>query len=186
MGEARRNRRRGPEAGNHAAARQRPLLPRSRAGRVSGTDALLADGRRHPEDLRGLVARNHPSHGRERRRHHRAAADVGRRGRPARERPGCRAAVVRAVQRAGARSPRGARMAQELHADAGDRCDQRRDCRVRVAGRREARHAGHDELTLTQLRMYMWQRDERGLATPFIFSYRIDEIYQIQIIDRYK
>ncbi|MCM3315026.1 hypothetical protein M3626_21855, partial [Psychrobacillus sp. MER TA 17] len=63
-----------------------------------------------------------------------------------------------------------------------DAIDQRRHLCLRAARRREARHAGHDELT--HPRMRVWRHDERGLAAPFIFPYRIDEIYQIQIIDR--
>ena len=56
-------------------------------------------------------------------------------------------AQLRAVRRARAGSPRGARVAQELHAHAGHRRHLRCHRRLRPAGRQEARFAGRRELT---------------------------------------
>ena len=65
----------GPEATDHAAAGQRPLLPRPGAGGLSRAVALFRGQRRHPAHLRGLVAGNDPPHGGGGHRRHRAAGD---------------------------------------------------------------------------------------------------------------
>jgi DNA-binding transcriptional LysR family regulator len=72
--------------------------------------------RGHPEDLRGLVAGDDPPHGGLRARRDGAADELD-----AGEGAARFADRLPAVQEAGARSPRGAGLAQELHAGRGDR-----------------------------------------------------------------
>ncbi|TCK42580.1 DNA-binding transcriptional LysR family regulator [Paraburkholderia sp. BL8N3] len=155
-------------------------------------DALLAERGRHSEDIRGLVAGNHPAHGGERCRHYGAAAYVGAGSEAARRRRRFGAAQLCAVRRAGAGSPRGARVAQELYAHARHRRHFRCHCRLRPAGRQEARHAGRGELTGTRFSTSRAHANGRGfsfsssdiarhdLPAALVAAYQIDQFYRIR------
>ena len=105
---------RGAEVRDHAAAGHRPLLPRPRARGLPGVRTVLQPRRRHPQELRRLVARNHQVHGR--RRH------GGDRGADPRCRQGTAAARhLHPLQRRRAHAPGGARVAPHLHPLRGDR-----------------------------------------------------------------
>ena len=84
-----------------------------------------SDAEGHPQDLRGLVARDDQVHGR---------LGHGRDGRAAAFGAGRDAAAhrLRAVHEAGADAPRRARLAAQLHALRGDRGAAQRDLRVRA------------------------------------------------------
>ena len=99
--------RRRAEAGEDAAARHRPLLSRPRARGLPRVRAVLVGRlRRHPQDLRGLVARDDQVHGRlGHGRDGRAAALGARRGRR-RTSPTCRSPSR--CRRAASSSPGGA------------------------------------------------------------------------------
>jgi len=59
---------------------------------------FFAECGRNPEDVRRVIAGNHPAYGRQRRRHYRAAADVGDGSETARGRRGCRFAELRPLR----------------------------------------------------------------------------------------
>src|SRR5690606_36883076 len=125
-----------------AAARHWTLLPRPGPGSLPRALALFPGERRHPEDVRGLVAGDDPAHGVLGHRHHRASVDrdagerararlrwpdgqCRRRWRRPRQRrfrgPPRRPAHLHTVPSGGADAPGGACLAQELHPDRGAR-----------------------------------------------------------------
>src|SRR5690606_37846019 len=151
------------EGRNDAAARHRPLLPRPGAGGLPGAVALLAGERRHPEDLRRVVAGDHPAHGGVRHRHHGPALDghaapgqgapagggADGRGRARRRRAGGRPARrtphLHSVPSGCADAPGGARLAQELHPHGGDRGAAQGDPGAGPAGRDAAARRETDD-----------------------------------------
>jgi DNA-binding transcriptional LysR family regulator len=106
--------RRRAQARNDAAARHRALLSRPCARSLPRIRSLLEQRRRHPQEFRGLVARNDHAHGRLRHGHHRRAAVVD----PARE---AIAGCLHSVRAAGADAPRRPRLAAQFPALRGDR-----------------------------------------------------------------
>ena len=90
-GQAQGDQRRRAQAGEDAAARHRPLLSRPRARGLPRVRAVLVSRRRgHPQDLRGLVARDHQVHGRLGHGRDGGAAALGARRGRRRTSPTCR------------------------------------------------------------------------------------------------
>ena len=109
----------GAEKRNHAAAGHRPLLSRSRAGGLPRVRALLQRRRRHPQELRRLLAGDDQAHGGRRHGRHAGAAPVGAQGGAGSQaqapqgRPRLR--QIHSLRRRPAHAPRGAGMAPQLH-----------------------------------------------------------------------
>jgi LysR family hydrogen peroxide-inducible transcriptional activator len=132
---------------NHAAARHGPLLSRPCARGVPRVRALLEQCRRHPQELRRVVARDHQAHGGFGHGRDAGAAPVGAQAEALKPKVKGRKEPEQMVRYLPVRDParprpahaaRGAGLAPHLHALRGDRRLAQRDLCVRAAGRQAA------------------------------------------------